>query len=111
MSGATPDPRELEALERTAAWRLRLLDADPANAATASAVRLLETLADDLRRGHHAQLWTELQAITHWLSESDAISDYAELAEQYCVRIGISEACADGAEYLRGLLAIAGSLV
>jgi len=105
------DPAEIEELQRTAAWRLRLVDADPADTASAAAARLLETLAEDLRRNLHASLWTELRSINNWLGESDAISDYAELAADYRARIGVSAQPVDGADYLRGLLAIAHSLV
>jgi hypothetical protein len=106
-----PEPPEIEALERTAAWRLRLVDADPADTVSAAAVRLLETLTEDLRRNSYAPLWAELRSIGNWLGESDAISDYADLAADYRVLIGVSEQPADGADYLRGLLAIAHSLV
>jgi hypothetical protein len=53
----------------------------------------------------------ELGALGNWLSESDAISDYAEAASDYRARIGVSATPASGADYLRGLLAIARSLV
>jgi hypothetical protein len=102
---------EIEELDRTAAWRLRLVDADPNDTASAAAARLIETLADDLRRNDYASLWTELRSIGNWLGESDAISDYADLADDYRTRIGVSEHPADGAAYLLGLLAIARGLV
>jgi hypothetical protein len=102
---------EIEELDRTAAWRLRLVDADPNDTASAGAARLIETLADDLRRNDYASLWTELRSIGNWLGESDAISDYADLADGYRIRIGVSEHPADGAAYLLGLLAIARGLV
>jgi hypothetical protein len=105
------DPAEVEELERTAAWRLRLVDADPADTASAAAAQLLEALAEDLRRNLYTPLWTELRSIGNWLGESDAISDYADLAANYRARIGVSAQPADGADYLRGLLAIAHSLV
>ena len=72
---------------------------------------LLQPLAEDLRQNAYASLWTELRSIGNWLGESDAISDYADLAADYRARIGVSEHPADGADYLRGLLAIAHSLV
>jgi hypothetical protein len=102
---------EIEELERAAAWRLRLVDANAGDVDSAAAARLLERLADDLRRNDYADLWTELRSIDNWLGESDAISDYADLAAAYRVRIGISAHPADGAAYLRGLLAIARGLV
>ena len=105
------EPPEIEELEAAAAWRLRLVDADPNDTASVAAAGWLDRLADDLRRGDHASLWTELRSIGNWLGESDAISDYAELAADYRARIGISEHPTDGAAYLRGLLAIARGLV
>jgi hypothetical protein len=105
------EPPEIEQLERTAAWRLRLVDADPTDTASAAAARRLEALAEDLRRKDYASLWTELRSIGNWLGESDAISDYADLAADYHGRIGVSEYPADGAAYLSELLAIARGLV
>ena len=107
----TDENPEIEELERTAAWRLRLVDANPADAASAAAARLLEKLASDLRRNDHGALWTELRSIGNWLSESDAISDYADLAAGYRNEIGVSEHPADGKDYLLGLLAIARGFV
>ncbi|WP_158921455.1 hypothetical protein [Acidisphaera sp. S103] len=102
---------EVEELERAAAWRLRLVDADPGDTASAAAAVALEALAGDLRRKDYASLWTELRSIGNWLGESDAISDYADLAADYRVRIGISVHPGDGSEYLLELLAIARGLV
>jgi hypothetical protein len=108
---ANTEPPEIGELERAAAWRLRLVDADPADAASAAAARMLETLAGDLRRNDYAALWTELRSIGNWLGESDAISDYADLAADYRLGIGVAEHPADGAAYLSALLAIARGLV
>ncbi len=105
----TPEPSEIEELERTAEWRLRRVDAGETSSAAAGT--LLQRLAEDLRRNDYAQLWAELQSIGNWLGESDAISDYAELASEYRTRIGISDHPASGADYLRGLLAIAQRLI
>jgi hypothetical protein len=111
-SGMMPEPpHEIEELERAAAWRLRLVDADPRDHASAAAAALLQRLAHDLRHNEYAMLWTELQSIGNWLGESDAISDYAALAAEYHRRIGVSHHPADGAAYLRALLAIAQSLI
>ncbi len=106
-----PEPPEIEELERAAEWRLRLVDADPADQVSARAAELLQHLAEDLRRNSYASLWTELRAIGNWLAESDLISDYADLTFDYRARIGASDHPGDGAAYLRGLLAIAQSLV
>jgi hypothetical protein len=111
MTGPAPQPPEVEELERAAAWRLRLVDADPADAANAQAARLLETLSEDLRRNDYAGLWAELRAVGNWLGESDGISDYAALAADYRMRIGISEHPANGSDYLHALLRIAYSLI
>lgn len=105
------DRPEIEALETTIAWRMRCLDADPADAASARAVRLMESLVADLRQTDHAPLWTELAALLNWLSESDAVSDYAELAAEFSARIGVSVHPADGDAYLRALRDIAQSLI
>ena len=103
--------QEAEDLDRTAAWRLRRVDADPSDSASAAAAALLESLAEDLRRNDYQAQWAELRSIGNWLGESDAISDYADLVSDYRVRIGMTEYPADGAAYLEGLLAIARSLV
>ena len=107
----TDEPPEIEELERTAAWRLRLVDADAGDSASAAAAVLLEALASDLRRNDYAALWTELRSIGNWLGESDAISDFSEIAADYRARIGVSAHPGNGADYLRALLAIAHGLV
>jgi hypothetical protein len=101
---------EIEELERTAAWRLRLVDADPGDTASAAAARLLEALAEDLRQADLSSLWTELRSIGNWLGESDGVSDFADLAADYRVRIGVSAFPTDGAAYLTALLGIARGL-
>ncbi|MFL5253493.1 MAG: hypothetical protein ACJ8AI_11460 [Rhodopila sp.] len=111
MIDKPPDLPEIEELERTAAWRLRLVDANPSDDASKSAAAMLQAIAGDLHRVELAPLWTELRALCNWLGESDAISDYAELAADYRGRIGFSEHPTDGADYLRGLLAVAQSLI
>src|SRR6201996_7768620 len=107
----TADLPEIEELERAADWRSRLVDANPTDETSAEAAALLQRLAGDRRAINYAALWTELRSIGNWLAESDAISDYAELAQEYRARIGVSDHPADGAAYLRALLAIARSLV
>ncbi len=107
----TPEPPEIEELERAAEWRLRLVDADASDTASAAIALALQGLADDLRRSDYAPLWTELRSISNWLSESDAISDYSDLAAEYRARIGVSDHPANGADYLRGLVAIARGLI
>ena len=41
---------EADDLERTAEWRMRLVDADPSDAVTRDAAALLERLAADVRQ-------------------------------------------------------------
>jgi hypothetical protein len=103
--------QEIEALERTAAWRLRLVDADPSDTASTVAASALGALAENLRRNDYAALWTELDSIGNWMGESDAISDYADLVADYRTRIGIAEHPQDGEAYLHALLAIARKLL
>jgi hypothetical protein len=105
------DESDLGALEDTIAWRLRCLDADPADTASAEAVRVLEVLVADLRGNDYAALWAELGALLNWLGESDAVSDYAELAADYRARIGVASQPADGAAYIRALQDLARSLI
>jgi hypothetical protein len=107
----TPEPPEIEELERTAEWRLRKVDADAGDTASAAAATLLQGLAEDLRRCDYAALWTELRSIGNWMEESDAISDYVDLTADYRARIGVSDHPATGADYLRGLLVIARGLI
>ncbi|HVZ09217.1 hypothetical protein [Rhodopila sp.] len=113
MNGHDAEPPEVEELERVAAWRLRLVDADPADRTSLAAAERLQALADQLRRPDPALqlLWTELSAVGNWLAESDAISDFAELAAAYRAGIGVSDCPADAASYLRGLLQRARSLI
>jgi hypothetical protein len=111
MANTAFEPSEIEELERVAAWRLRRVDADPHDHASASAATRLERLAEDLRHNTYTDLMSELYFICNYLGESDMISDYAERAAAYRARIGFDEHPEDGAAYLHGLLAIARSLV
>lgn len=103
----TDDPPESAALEETAAWRLRLVDADPTDRQSAAAAERLQQLAEDLRRNRAAKLHAELGAICSWLAESDDISDFAFLAQEYRRRIGIDAFPETGDDYLRALLDLA----
>ena len=100
---------DIEALENTIAWRLRCLDANPADAVSAKAVQVLEALVADLRQGDHTEAWAALGALLNWLGESDAISDFSELAADYRISLGAEPI--DGASYIQGLQAIARSLI
>ena len=101
------DRFEVEQLERAAEWRLRKLDADPSDAASRAAAVLLKKLADDMRRLRDSPLFREYVAICNWLGESDGISDFMDMAQDYRARIGIDRFPADGEAYLQALLALA----
>ena len=52
-------------------------------------------------------LYREYGAICNWLAESDDISDFAQLAHDYRLRIGIDAFPETGEDYLRALLDLA----
>ena len=52
-------------------------------------------------------LYREYSAICNWLAESDDISDFAQLAHDYRLRIGIDAFPETGEDYLRALLELA----
>ena len=101
------DQFEAEELERVAAWRLRRVDEDPADAECAAAAGQLERLADDVRLLRGSPLFQEYGAICNWLGESDGITDFMELANDYRSRIGFDHWPEDGAAYLRALIDLA----
>ncbi|HUB12922.1 MAG TPA: hypothetical protein VMB34_13280 [Acetobacteraceae bacterium] len=102
-----PDPPEVAALEATAEWRRRQVDANPADRQSAAAGERLQRLADALRHSQGSPLYREHDAICNWLAESDDISDFAQLTHEYRLRIGIDAFPEGGDDYLRALLEIA----
>jgi hypothetical protein len=102
-----PDPQEVADLEASAEWRLRKVDANPEDQQSAFAAQRLQTLADDLRHLQASPLYREYGAICNWLAESDDISDFAQLAHDYRLRIGIDTFPETGEDYLRALLELA----
>jgi len=98
---------EAEELERTAEWRLRKADADPADAVSREAARLLERLAEDVRRLRGAATLREYGAICNWLGESGEIADFIDMANDYRARIGVEHFPADGEVYLHALVDLA----
>jgi hypothetical protein len=104
---AGDDPAGPGELERTAEWRLRLVDADPADTASAAAAALLTRLAAELRALRDHPLRTEYTALCSWLGESDAISEFALRADEYRRRIGIDRWPESGEAYLRTMLDLA----
>jgi hypothetical protein len=102
-----PDPPEVVDLEAAAQWHLRKVDANPGDRQSADAAQRLEHLADDLRRLQGSPLYREYDAVCNWLAESDDISDFAQLAHDYQLRIGIDAFPETGEDYLRALLDLA----
>jgi hypothetical protein len=98
---------EADALERTAEWRLRKLDADPSDATSRAAAALLERLAADVRQLGASPLFREYMAICNWLGESGEIADFMDMAEDYRARIGVDRSPENGAAYLRALIDLA----
>ena len=101
------DPPEVLDLERAAEWRLRCVDRNPGDKTSAEAAALLQRLAHQLRGLQGSPLYRELGAICNWLAESDDISDFAQRAQDYRLRIGVDVWPDSGEAYLRALLEIA----
>jgi hypothetical protein len=81
------DPVEARELERAADWRIAKLGVDPADAQSAAAAKLLQKLADDLRRTRGSPAYTEYLAILSWLGESVAVPTPG--LDQQHARVGI----------------------
>jgi len=101
------DPMEAVELERTADWRIKKLGENPSDRESAEAAKLLQKLADDLRRLCGSPTYKEYQAICGWLDEFDGMAELAEYAHDYRVRIGVDKFPANGEEYLRVLIGFA----
>jgi hypothetical protein len=101
------DPFEAEELQRAAEWRLRMVDNDPAHERSAAAAEHLEKLADDIRRLRGSPLFREYLAICNWLGESDGITDFMALANDYRSRIGVDVWPENGEAYLHALISLA----
>jgi hypothetical protein len=103
----TDDPIEAIELERAADWRIRKLGEDPSDRQSAVAAKLLQNLADDVRRLPGAPAYVEYLAILNWLGEFDVMDDFAERANDYRARIGVDHFPQNGEAYLRALIALA----
>lgn len=101
------DLPEVAALQRAADWRMRKVDADPADQASLRAARQLEKLAGELAAMQGGALATEFMAICNWLAESDDISDFLVRAEDFRTRLGFGTWAEDGETYLRILIGMA----
>ena len=98
---------EAEELERTAEWRMRKLDADPTDKTSRDAAALLGKLAAEVRRLRASPVFREYAAICNWLSESDGITDFLDMANDYRARIGVDRFPKDGEAYLQDLVELA----
>jgi hypothetical protein len=98
---------EADELEHAAEWRMRRVDADPSDATSRDAAALLEKLAADVRRLSGAPMFREYTAIRNWLSESDGIADFMDMANDYRARIGVDRSPENGEAYLRALIDLA----
>ncbi|HUD62576.1 MAG TPA: hypothetical protein VMQ99_23950 [Acetobacteraceae bacterium] len=98
---------EAEELQRVAEWRLRKVDADPADEVSGAAARQLEKLAADVRLLRGSPLFQEYLAICNWLGESDGITDFSLLTNDYRARIGVDRWADNGEAYLRALIDLA----
>ena len=101
------DPVEALDLERVADWRIRKLGEHPSDRESAAAAKLLQTLADDVRRLPGSPAYVEYLAILNWLGEFDVMDDFAERANQYRARIGVDNFPQNGDAYLRALIELA----
>lgn len=59
---------------------------EPGDTETAAAAKLLQRLADDLRRSPGSAANTEYTAILNWLGEFDVMEEFAERALEYRMR-------------------------
>ena len=109
MSNDQPatDPIEATDLERVADWRIKKLGENPDDAVSAAAAKLLQTLADEVRRLPGSPAYVEYLAILNWLGEFDVMDDFAERANEYRARIGVDHFPQNADAYLRVLIALA----
>ena len=101
------DPIEAVDLERVADWRIRKLGEDPSDRQSASAAKLLQSLANDVRRLPGSPTYIEYLAILNWLGEFEVMDDFAERANEYRARIGVDRFPQNGDAYLRALIELA----
>jgi len=102
---------EAAALERAAEWRLRLVDDNPEDTASAVAARHLQKLSDDLRVMPDNPDLEQYRCLCHWLSSSDGIADLAAAAHRYNAAIGFGEWPETGLDYVRALNRMANQLI
>jgi hypothetical protein len=101
------DPPEVAELEAAAEWRLRQVDANPADTKSAAAARQLKALAEALRHLGGSPLLLELHALCGWLDESDNITDFSLRAHELRTRIGFDRHVETAEDYIRVLIELA----
>jgi len=104
---AAHEPIEAIDLERAAEWRIKKFGENPADAESGEAVKLLQKLADEVRRLRGAAVYIEYLAILNWLGEFDVMEDFADRALQYRMQIGADRFPETGEAYLKALIALA----
>jgi hypothetical protein len=101
------EPIEAEELGRAADWRIRQLGKDLEDTQSAAAAKLLQKLAEEMRRSVGSPAYTEYLAILNWLGEFDVMEEFTERAHAYRSRIGIEHFPESAEAYLRALIALA----
>ena len=101
------DPPEVQDLAAAAEWRMRKVDADPADRQSREAAVVLTVLAEQVRGLQHSDLFKEFRAICGWLDEFDGMADFAPRAHEYRTSIGLTREVPSGEAYLRTLIALA----
>ncbi|HEY8287696.1 MAG TPA: hypothetical protein VIG49_00420 [Acetobacteraceae bacterium] len=101
------DPPEVQDLAAAAEWRMRKVDADPADHQSRAAAEALTGLAEQMRALQGSDLFKEYRAICGWLDEFDGMEDFAHLAHEYRAGIGFGREVPSGEVYLRALIALA----
>jgi hypothetical protein len=98
---------EADDLERAAEWRMRKVDADPRDAVSLDAAKLLERLAAEVRALEGAAVAQEYGAICNWLGESGEIADFMDMVADRRARIGVDWKPESGEAYIHALLDLA----
>ena len=111
MDMSEHDFPEADALERAAEWRLRLVDTDPNDTASAAAAAHLQKLAAELRAMPDNAELEQYRCLCHWLSSSDGITDLAQAAHRYNAAIGFGEWPETALDYVRTLNRMANQIV
>ena len=107
MPGPDEDLLEAIELEQAAEWRLRKVDANPADTQSAVAAAQLQKLANELRLLGDSPLFAEYQCMCNWLGESDGISELVLRREDFRMMLGFGRWADSGEGYVRALIEMA----